>query len=76
MAKVPYFSYLSKKNQENQFASKSAFMELAWFCGRHPSLLREGEVEVGLTEDFWSQLNNLLASTVSRVVSRLRVSRY
>ena len=51
-------------------------MELAWFCGRHPSLLREAEVEVSSQGIVWSQLNNLLASAVSRVVSRLWVSRY
>jgi hypothetical protein len=51
MAKVPYFSYLSKKTQENQFASKSSFMRLAWFYGKHPSWLREAEVEVCCTED-------------------------
>lgn len=76
MAKVPYFSYLSKKIQENQFASKSAFTELAWFCGRHPSLLEKEKLKSASQRIVWSQLNNLLASTVSRVVSRLWVSRY
>ena len=65
MAKVPYFSYLSKKTQENPFASKSSFMELAGLCGKCPSLLRAAEQRVAR-----SQLSDPLASAVSGVVSR------
>lgn len=71
MAKVPYFSYLSKKINLHLKAPS-----LSWlgFVASIPARSEKQKLKPASKRIVWSQLNNLLASTVSRVVSRLGVS--